>query len=183
MSKEIVWRGVGIIRALYLRTIGYLQRRVIQSQKEDLTVRLKKEELELFENSNESLPTLAQFRFWCENASDIPFEIERVRLWIELKTQSEHLPKRSNRATFPVATIDEDAYSIRHDTIGRVDGRYTTVGHRGHDGNTRLYDVEFEVPPWFGEITKVYVFGFVELQRKVYKPFKLTIDEGYISTK
>lgn len=180
MSKEIPYRIFGILQALYLRIIGYFQKRVVEGQKEELSVRLEKEELEVVEYQDESLPRMAYFKFRCENGSDIPFEINRVRLWIEITDKNDNRPKRKERQSYPVANIDEDTYSIEHATIGQIDGNSSTVQRRGGKENIELYTVEFEVPPWFGEVRKMYVFGFLELQRNVYRAFEMDLKDGNV---
>jgi hypothetical protein len=171
MADATTYRIIGLLRGVVRRIRAKIRGKVIRGQTDNIDIELKDDKLEINEHSNDDLPRMAYFNILCKNMSDIPFEIEEMKLYIELN--ADKTPYRKPKMTFPAANIRCSAATITHDNMGQVNGNSTHLRQRESDDNIESYQVEFEIPAWMENVERLDVLGILSFQFGVTKDMKL----------
>jgi hypothetical protein len=171
MADATTYRIIGVLRGIVRRVRAKIEGKVVRSQVDNIDIELRKDELEIMDHEDEDLPRMAYFTILCKNMSDIPFEIEEMKLYVELN--ADRTPYRQPKKTYPAANIRSNAATITHNNLGQVTGSSTHLSRYEDDGNIGSYQVEFEIPAWMENVERFNLLGTITFQHGVTKDIKL----------
>lgn len=167
---EIKERGLGAVSRLVKMILAYISGKIVQKELSRLKTSIK--DITIFENKDPQLPRMGNLTIFCENNSDISFEINRIVA--EISVSGERIPNRGRLKSYPVARFTEDKKTIEKRNIGYAYASSTKLRPRrkGMDYCTNMV-IEYEIPSWLKEISHIYTRGYLELQKEVAKVFDL----------
>jgi len=176
MSLELLFFIYEKLVRIGKNLMARFSKRIVENQLQHLKMNLRN--VTIFENKDTEIGRMGRLTISCKNESDIPFQVKGIAADVNVK--AEYTPTRKRLNFYPVAKFNEDIEVMQEKKIGHSYIDFPKVGKHGGRNYANI-SIEFPCPSWLENIERIYVRGFLKVQKEVTKKFENWVSEDEIS--